>query len=115
MSVQVYLRWDGMTDSDRAKQTYHTTGPECGEAGFLHDFNRPNYSQLLVPEAYSADEAYIPSGLIHSRLGSALRRIEEYNDTYQDHDSHYYTMIFHFILRLAQLEAAGLNPKVTVR
>ena len=86
MTVQVYLRWDGMTQEDRDNQRYmsHDSEAEEGRAGFLHDFNRPNATSFLVLEGWSEQtpEVRIPAFRLRERLPVAIMELYRCRDTY---------------------------------
>ena len=85
MSVQVYLRWDGMSQEDRDNQDY-MAGPEAeeGRAGFLHDFNRPNATSFLIPEGWSSQEyeVRVPAFRLRERLPVAIFELYRSRETY---------------------------------
>lgn len=135
MTVQVYLRWDGMTDVDRKAQDYNhgraADGIKCGQAGFLHDFNRPNYTSIMLGGhtfSYGHQEHPVASAELLNRLPDTIEQLQDFGDTYgygDDNDgwfnehykggwTHYHYMIIGFIAKVAQLEGEGLNPKVYV-
>ena len=86
MTVQVYLRWDGMTDQDREQQTYEPDGYAGGwvegSAGFLHDFNRPNVVQCLVEERWHSKEVRIPADTLQRRLPRTILQLFYLHDAY---------------------------------
>ncbi|MYB84541.1 MAG: hypothetical protein F4X54_07390 [Chloroflexi bacterium] len=121
MSVQAYLRWDGMTDEDHAAQDYcheedkYSAALLEGTAGFLHDFNGMTPTSLLLPLTVygkGPDGAPVTTAVLLSRLQTALRELErqEAPELLTARAAGFAS----FIRRVHELEQAGLNPRVYV-
>jgi hypothetical protein len=71
MGIDIYLKWDGMTDEDKEKQV---TGMStiAGEVGYLREayHGGPYATKILCREAFESDscEAEIPADVLRERL-----------------------------------------------
>ena len=71
MGIDIYMRWDGMTEEDRDKQI---TGFDAtkGDVGYLREASHGQIfaTQYLVKEAFEegADEVHIPAKELRKRL-----------------------------------------------
>lgn len=71
MGIDIYLKWDGMTEEDRQKQ-YAGFDTTVGEVGYLREayHGGPYATKILCREAFEADdcEAQIPAEVLRERL-----------------------------------------------
>ena len=73
MGIDIYLKWDGMTEADKENQHtgFCTT---AGHTGYLREayHGGPYATKILVREAFEADncEAEIPAAVMRERLTS---------------------------------------------
>jgi hypothetical protein len=84
MGIDIYLRWQGMTEADHAAQQ---TGYSVvhGHVGYLREayHGEPYATRVLVPEAFDptpADEegaVRIPASVLRNRLPAALSAARE--------------------------------------
>lgn len=71
MGIDIYMRWDGMTEEDRDKQI---TGFDAtkGDVGYLREANHGQVfaTEYLVKEAFAKDagEVHIPAKELRKRL-----------------------------------------------
>ena len=71
MGIDIYMRWDGMTEEDRDKQI---TGFDAtvGDVGYLREayHGGPYATRYLVEEAFEdgADDVHIPAKELRKRL-----------------------------------------------
>tara|TARA_R110000824_G_scaffold30846_2_gene100957 strand:+ start:963 stop:1334 length:372 start_codon:yes stop_codon:yes gene_type:complete len=119
MGIDIYMRWDGMTEEDRDKQI---TGfdPTKGDVGYLREASRGKIfaTKYLVKEAFEkgADEVHIPAKELRKRLpltkDIAIQREKEvYKEEITEDDA--IVKAFEDFVRLAEaLEEEGRKPKV---
>lgn len=71
MGIDVYLKWDGMTEEDQQRQ-FTGMSTTSGEVGYLREayHGGPYATKILVREAFEADncEADIPAEILRERL-----------------------------------------------
>ena len=71
MGIDIYMRWDGMTEADREKQ-YTGFDATVGEVGYLREayHGSPYATKYLVEEAFEdgADDVHIPAKELRKRL-----------------------------------------------
>ena len=118
MSTEAYLTWDGMTQETRliATNLMDLSGWEKGFGGFLHDGNGDTPILKLVPEGYTDEvtplqAAAVSSEVLGNRLPAALQKARERHPGSNEYREE---MLVGFVVRVAQLEAQGLNPRVWV-
>ena len=80
MGIDIYMRWDDMTDSEKEKQ-YTGFSIAHGHVGYLREayHGGPYATQVLVPEAFEAEnsEAEIPASVLKERLDLAKQTVIE--------------------------------------
>ena len=117
MSTEAYLMWVGITDEEnqsrRGNRSLNMTGWQKGYAGFIHDGNGDTPILKLLQEAYSDEDG--PTTRIHphtmaQRLPEALRKARERHGEGTGREE----MLIGFVSRALELEALGLNPRVSV-
>lgn len=129
MSVQVYLRWDDMTQCDKDGQNciywndedpHHIgwtvnygSGWMEGYAGFLHDFNGGTPTHRLLSEYYvqGSDAPPVKGIELLKRLSKVVPMLEELE---RDDYLHKLGSYIGFITRVCELEAEGRAPCVYV-
>ena len=71
MGIDIYLKWDGMTEEDQQKQ-YTGMSTISGEVGYLREayHGGPYATKILCREAFEAEgcEAAIPAEILRERL-----------------------------------------------
>lgn len=71
MGIDIYLKWDGMTEEDQQRQ-FTGMSTTSGEVGYLREayHGGPYATKILVREAFEADnaEAEIPAAVLRERL-----------------------------------------------
>ena len=71
MGIDIYLKWEGMTEEDQQKQ-YTGMSTISGEVGYLREAYRggPYATKILCREAFETDncEAQIPAETLRERL-----------------------------------------------
>jgi hypothetical protein len=71
MGIDIYLKWDGMTEEDQQKQ-YTGMSTISGEVGYLREayHGGPYATKILCREAFETDncEAQIPAETLRERL-----------------------------------------------
>ena len=77
MGIDIYARWDGMTEAEEAAQI---TGfsVEHGHVGYLREayHGEPYATRCLVEEAFIAGNAHIGADLLEARLPETLALAE---------------------------------------
>jgi len=73
MGIDIYLKWNGMTEEDQQKQ-YTGMSTVAGNVGYLREayHGGPYATKILVREAFETDncEAQIPAATLRERLTS---------------------------------------------
>ena len=120
MGIDIYMRWDGMTEDDRQKQ-YTGFDATVGEVGYLREayHGSPYATHYFVQEAFE-DEEYdgvaIPSDTLLQRVPLAVdihiqRHKEIYKEDVKKEDKS--ARAFGEFAKLVQdLERQGKNPKI---
>ena len=71
MGIDIYMRWDGMTEEDRDKQITRFDATK-GDVGYLREANHGQVfaTEYLVKEAFAKDagEVHIPAKELRKRL-----------------------------------------------
>lgn len=71
MGIDIYLKWDGMTEDDKQKQ-YTGMSTTSGDVGYLREayHGGPYATKILCREAFEAEncEAEIPAAVLRERL-----------------------------------------------
>jgi len=119
MGIDIYMRWDGMTEEDRDKQI---TGfdPTKGDVGYLREANHGQIfaTKYLVKEAFEdgAGDVYIPPKELRKRLpltkDIAIQREKEvYKEEITEDDA--IVKAFEDFVKLGEaLEEEGRKPTV---
>ena len=88
MGIDIYMRWDNMTEADKKSQ-YTGYDIEAGHVGYLRDAYHGNgfVTQHLVDEAFAYDApeegVAIPCNVLRERLPEALKlHIQRHKETY---------------------------------
>ena len=126
MGIDIYLRWQGMTEADRAAQ--HTGYSVVhGHVGYLREayHGEPYATRVLVPEAFDPTPALdvdeegavrIPAWVLRNRLPAALsaareRALQVYGERLST-DAPELRAFVDFVELAERLEAAGRQPRV---
>ena len=87
MGFDVYMRWKGQTETERARQ-YTGYSIVHGHVGYLREayHGEPYATHILVPEAFDGEgETPIPAAVLRERLPAALEACASRHRTvYQD-------------------------------
>lgn len=118
MGIDIYLRWQGMMEAERAAQQ---TGFSVvhGHVGYLREayHGDPYATRVLVPEAFESDEAVrIPASVLRNRLAAALstareRALRVYGERLST-DAPELRAFADFVALAERLEAEGRRPRV---
>ena len=119
MGIDIYMRWDGMTEEDRDKQI---TGFDAtvGEVGYLREayHGSPYATQYLVEEAFEdgADEVHIPATELRKRLPLTKEIvIQRFRDVYKEEieEDNAFVKAFEDFVKLSEaLEEEGRKPTI---
>ena len=122
MGIDIYMRWDGMTEEDRDKQI---TGFDAtvGEVGYLREayHGGPYATRYIVEEAFedSPDyphEVHIPAKELRKRLPLTKDIvIQRFRDVYKEEieEDNAFVKAFEDFVKLAEaLEEEGRKPRV---
>ena len=123
MGIDIYMRWDGMTEEDRDKQI---TGFDAtvGEVGYLREayHGGPYATHYLVEEAFEdspegrADEVHIPAKELRKRLPLTKEIvIQRFRDVYKEEieEDNVFVKAFEDFVKLSEaLEEEGRKPTV---
>ena len=118
MGIDIYLRWQGMTEDERAAQQ---TGFSVahGHVGYLREayHGEPYATRVLVPEAFdSAEPVRIPAWVLRNRLPAALsvareRALRVYGERFPP-DAPELRAFAAFVELAERLEADGREPRM---
>jgi hypothetical protein len=77
MGIDIYAKWDGITDADKAAQITGFSAVH-GHVGYLREayHGEPYATKILVPEAFEHGSANIPAADLQKRLPQVLRVAE---------------------------------------
>ena len=117
MGIDIYLRWDEMTEAERKAQ-YTGFSIEHGHVGYLREAysGAPYATRVLMPEAFDDDApedgVRIPAATLRERLPDTLDACRERERLiYKSDDAP--TRAFEDFVQLAErLETEGRNPRV---
>ena len=119
MGIDIYMRWDGMTEEDRDKQI---TGFDAtvGEVGYLREayHGGPYATRYLVEEAFEdgADEVHIPATELRKRLPLTKEIvIQRFRDVYKEEieEDNAFVKAFEDFVKLSEaLEEEGRKPTI---
>lgn len=119
MGIDIYMRWDGMTEEDRDKQI---TGfdPTKGDMGYLREANHGQIfaTKYLVKEAFEkgADEVHIPAKELRKRLPLTKDIvIQRFRDVYKEEieEDNAFVKAFEDFVKLSEaLEEEGRKPTI---
>ena len=119
MGIDIYMRWDGMTEEDRDKQI---TGFDAtkGDVGYLREASHGQIfaTQYLVKEAFEegADEVHIPAKELRKRLpltkDIVIQRAREVYKEELTEDDEIVKSFENFVKLGEALEADGRKPTV---
>ena len=119
MGIDIYMRWDGMTEADRDKQItgFNAT---VGEVGYLREayHGSPYATQYLVEEAFEdgADEVHIPAKELRKRLPLTKEIvIQRFRDVYKEEieEDNAFVKAFEDFVKLSEaLEEEGRKPTI---
>lgn len=119
MGIDVYLRWDGMTEEE-TKAQYTGFSIVHGHVGYLREayHGGPYATEVLVPEAFEESEAVkIPVETLRERLPAAIEAAKERSRIvyHEDNpDERAIKSYIDFVELAEQKEREGKNPKVYV-
>ena len=119
MGIDIYMRWDGMTEEDRQKQ-YTGFDATVGEVGYLREayHGSPYATKYLVEEAFEdgADEVHIPAKELRKRLPLTKEIvIQRFRDVYKEEieEDNVFVKAFEDFVKLSEaLEEEGRKPTV---
>ena len=119
MGIDIYMRWDGMTEEDRDKQI---TGFDAtvGEVGYLREAYHGKIfaTKYLVKEAFAKDagEVYISPKELRKRLPLTKDIvIQRFRDVYKEEieEDNAFVKAFEDFVKLAEaVEEEGRKPRV---
>ena len=119
MGIDIYMRWDGMTEEDRDKQI---TGFDAtkGDVGYLREASHGQIfaTQYLVKEAFEegADEVHIPAKELRKRLPLTKEIvIQRFRDVYKEEieEDNAFVKAFEDFGKLSEaLEEEGRKPTI---
>ena len=119
MGIDIYMRWDGMTEEDRDKQI---TGFDAtkGDVGYLREASHGQIfaTQYLVKEAFEegADEVHIPAKELRKRLPLTKEIvIQRFRDVYKEEieEDNAFVKAFEDFVKLSEaLEEEGRKPTI---
>lgn len=136
MGIDVYLRWDGMTEEDEKKQ-YTGFSTQHGHVGYLREayHGSPYATRVLVPEGFVGNgfsdvktsgpdlrdddgNVTIPSVTLRERLPNAIktciaRQKKVYGDVVTEKDPVVQSFV-KFVELHEQLEKDGKHPRICV-
>ncbi len=118
MGIDIYLRWQGMTEEERAAQQ---TGYSVvhGHVGYLREayHGGPYATRVLVPVAFDSNEPVrIPAWVLRNRLPAALsvareRALRVYGERLSDGAPELRAFV-DFVELAERMEAEGREPWV---
>lgn len=109
MGIDVYLKWDGMTEKEKQDQVtgFDTT---MGRVGYLREayHGGPYATKMLVREAFEAEtcEAEIPAAVMRERLTHVTEPARNCDD------GHHLAAMFTHVMRMMAEMNGGEGPKV---
>ena len=119
MGIDIYMRWDGMTEEDRDKQI---TGFDAtvGEVGYLREAYHGKIfaTKYLVKEAFAKDagEVYISPKELRKRLPLTKEIvIQRFRDVYKEEieEDNVFVKAFEDFVKLSEaLEEEGRKPTI---
>ena len=119
MGIDIYMRWDGMTEGDRDKQI---TGFDAtvGDVGYLREayHGGPYATQYLVEEAFEngAGDVHIPAKKLRERLpltkDIVIQRAKEVYEEELTEDDEVVKAFEDFVKLGEALEEDGRKPTV---
>lgn len=108
MGIDVYLKWDGMTEEDTGSQ-FTGMNPYCGQTGYLREayHGGPYATKILCREAFEAEncEAEIPAAVLRERLTNVTEPARGCND------GHMVAAMFEVLMRQTGANVAGAPIK----
>ena len=119
MGIDIYMRWDGMTEEDREKQ-YTGFDATVGEVGYLREayHGGPYATHYLVEEAFEdgADDVHIPAKELRKRLPLTKEIvIQRFRDVYKEEieEDNAFVKAFEDFGKLSEaLEEEGRKPTI---
>ena len=119
MGIDVYLRWELMTDEELDAQ-HEGYNPCIGHMGYLREayHGSPYATRLRVPEAFEAhgEPVHIPAALLRQRLPQTMRAAFHREIAVYGHqaneDSPVVQSFVNFVTLAEELEARGFEPFV---
>ena len=119
MGIDIYMRWDGMTEEDREKQ-YTGFDATVGEVGYLREayHGGPYATHYLVEEAFEdgAGDVHIPAKELRERLpltkDIVIQRAREVYKEELTEDDEIVKYLENFVKLGEALEADGRKPTV---
>lgn len=119
MGIDIYMRWDGMTEEDRDKQI---TGFDAtvGEVGYLREayHGSPYATKYLVEEAFEdgAGDVHIPAKELRKRLpltkDIVIQRFKEVYKEEIEEDNVFVKAYEDFVKLGEALEEQGRKPTI---
>jgi len=119
MGIDIYMRWDGMTEADREKQI---TGFDAtvGDVGYLREayHGGPYATRYLVEEAFEdgAGDVHIPAKELRERLpltkDIVIQRAKEVYKEELTEDDEIVKSFENFVKLGEALEADGRKPTI---
>jgi hypothetical protein len=79
MGIDIYAKWDGMTEADENAQAAAFMSCEHGHVGYLREayHGAPYATKVLVPEAFEESRVPIYAATLQDRLPATLVVAEE--------------------------------------
>ena len=119
MGIDIYMRWEGMTEEDREKQItgFDTT---VGDVGYLREayHGGPYATKYLVSEAFKkgAGDVHIPAKELRERLpltkDIVIQRAKEVYEEELTEDDEIVKSFENFVKLGEALEADGRKPTI---
>ena len=125
MTLQIYLRWDGMTEQDKEAQTYGShydikTSWTEGRTGFLHGFVDSMSGLGIMLDSpwawidhYGYDEVPLDADKVEQRMVDALSKVYSDDELGGEVETDA-AILVGFASRVRELQALGLNPRLKV-
>ena len=119
MGIDIYMRWEGMTEEDRDKQIAGFDAT-VGEVGYLREayHGSPYATRYLVEEAFEdgADYVHIPAKELRKRLPLTKEIvIQRFKDVYKEEieEDNVFVKAYEDFVKLSEaLEEQGRKPTI---
>ncbi len=79
MGIDIYAKWDGMTETEEIAQHNALLCTGFGHVGYLREayHGEPYATRVLVPESFETGRAEIPAETLWERLPETLKAAEQ--------------------------------------